>query len=71
MQQMDERLKEHLCTFRADPGEKCEDCKGGIIEGGPVFFFPDGGMSPDGTYRCERCATGCVDGSRWQDEWKS
>lgn len=31
-------LKDLRCTFRADPGERCEDCKAEILEGGEVFF---------------------------------
>lgn len=48
-------LSDLRCMFKADPGEKCEDCKSEILEGGEVFFWPDGGYSPDGVYRCYSC----------------
>ncbi len=56
-------LNELRCTFKADPGEKCEDCKAEITEGGDVFFWPDGGYSPDGTYRCYSCTISILTGA--------
>jgi DNA-directed RNA polymerase subunit RPC12/RpoP len=56
VQKADPMLEKYRCTFRADAGEKCEDCKSEILEGAAVFYFPDGSMSPDGTYRCYSCS---------------
>lgn len=54
---MPDDLSKHLCEFKADPGQECEECRSDIPEGGEVYFFSDGGFEPrDGTYVCRSCA---------------
>jgi hypothetical protein len=50
-------LSQHLCDFKAEHGDICDECRLPINAGGSMYFFSDGPPEPrDGTYRCKACA---------------